>query len=57
MAKLFARRGSGADLPMSACQIHGGYGLIKDYPAGEVLPRRKKLCTIGEKAPANSTHG
>ncbi len=30
-----------------AVQIHGGYGLIKDYPV-EKFYRDVKLCTIGE---------
>src|SRR3989440_513314 len=46
MAKLYA--GEVAVRVANECvQIHGGYGLIKDYPA-EKFYRDVKLCTIGE---------
>jgi len=46
MAKLYA--GEVAVRAANECvQIHGGYGLIKDYPA-EKFYRDVKLCTIGE---------
>ena len=46
MAKLYA-----SEVAVKICdegvQLHGGYGLIKDYPA-EKFYRDVKLCTIGE---------
>ena len=46
MAKLYA--GEIAVRIANECvQIHGGYGVIKDYPA-EKFYRDVKLCTIGE---------
>ncbi len=46
MAKLFASE-AGARATNKAVQIHGGYGLIKDY-AVERYYRDIKLCEIGE---------
>jgi alkylation response protein AidB-like acyl-CoA dehydrogenase len=46
MAKLYASEAS-ARAASRAVQIHGGYGLIKDYPV-ERFYRDIKLCEIGE---------
>jgi alkylation response protein AidB-like acyl-CoA dehydrogenase len=46
MAKLYASE-TGARASARAVQIHGGYGLIKDYPV-ERFYRDIKLCEIGE---------
>ncbi len=46
MAKLFASEAA-VSICNEAVQIHGGYGLIKDYPV-EKFYRDVKLCTIGE---------
>ncbi len=46
MAKLFAGE-TAVKVANEAVQIHGGYGLIKDYPV-EKYYRDAKLCTIGE---------
>lgn len=46
MAKLFASEAA-ARAAAKAVQIHGGYGLIKDYPV-ERIYRDVKLCEIGE---------
>jgi alkylation response protein AidB-like acyl-CoA dehydrogenase len=46
MAKLFASEAA-SRAAAKAVQIHGGYGLIKDYPV-ERIYRDVKLCEIGE---------
>ncbi len=46
MAKLFASEAA-ARAAAKAVQIHGGYGLVKDYPV-ERIYRDVKLCEIGE---------
>ncbi len=46
IAKYFASEAA-ARVTSEAIQIHGGYGLIKDFPV-EKLYRDVKLCTIGE---------
>jgi alkylation response protein AidB-like acyl-CoA dehydrogenase len=46
MAKLFASEAA-ARAAAKALQIHGGYGLTKDYPV-ERIYRDVKLCEIGE---------
>jgi alkylation response protein AidB-like acyl-CoA dehydrogenase len=46
MAKLFASEAA-ARAAAKAVQIHGGYGLTKDYPV-ERIYRDVKLCEIGE---------
>ena len=46
MAKLYASEAA-ARAAARAVQIHGGYGLIKDYPV-ERIYRDVKLCEIGE---------
>ena len=46
MAKLFSSEVA-VRVANEAVQIHGGYGLIKDFPA-EKYYRDVKLCTIGE---------
>ncbi|MDR7420526.1 MAG: acyl-CoA dehydrogenase family protein [Armatimonadota bacterium] len=46
MAKLYASE-AGARAAARAVQIHGGYGLVKDYPV-ERFYRDVKLCEIGE---------
>ena len=46
MAKLFAGEAA-VRVVNDALQIHGGYGLLKDYPI-EKFYRDVKLCTIGE---------
>jgi alkylation response protein AidB-like acyl-CoA dehydrogenase len=46
MAKLYASEAA-ARAAAKAVQIHGGYGLIKDYPV-ERFYRDVKLCEIGE---------
>jgi alkylation response protein AidB-like acyl-CoA dehydrogenase len=46
MAKLFASEAA-SRAASKAVQIHGGYGLIKDYPV-ERIYRDVKLCEIGE---------
>jgi alkylation response protein AidB-like acyl-CoA dehydrogenase len=46
MAKLFASE-MAVQVAGEAVQVHGGYGLIKDYPV-EKFYRDVKLCTIGE---------
>ena len=46
MAKLFASEAA-SRAAAKAVQIHGGYGLVKDYPV-ERIYRDVKLCEIGE---------
>ena len=46
MAKLYASEVA-VRVANEGVQIHGGYGFIKDYPAGKYY-RDVKLCTIGE---------
>ena len=54
MAKLFASE-IGVEVADKALQIFGGYGYVKDFPVGEVLPRHEALHDRrrDERDPAN----